>query len=299
MKIPVPAPNSETLKKGLRKVVNQRAFAESPSSEERHEEEDEVVNVLYVGCRNEMNLLGFDFDLAVEMRFFRREPGADVIQMDVAGKPSNNTSATWDPVIGPDGRIIPLPGTNLSQMRQILSDFGGEGCVFPAAKFAVYAMCNRADGAESGDGFNSSLSTENGRPTLVGHSLGGAAAQFIASSRRPPTGRNWPDCAGVIAYGFGSIGLKPTGPNDHPSPGGTLTAYASECDWLVQPLFADKVQTGHLFTLSSTTGHSIDDIQRDLCKCLRGNENHALLDYGLPESPPDNRSLCPSPPTGA
>jgi len=207
--IPVPAPNNGgTLNEGLREVVNQRAFAESPPGEEEHEGDDNVVNVLYVGCRQEMNVLGRDFDLAVEMRFFQREPGADVIQMDVVRKPSNNNSADWDPFIDRDGRIITLLGTDNWQMRQILSNFGGEGCVFPAAKFTVYAMCARANGAERGEGSGSVLRMENSRPTLVGHSLGGAAAQFIASSRRPPTDGNWPDCPGVNAYAFGSTGLK-------------------------------------------------------------------------------------------
>ena len=221
--IPVPAPSGDTLNGGLRQIVNERAFAESPSGEQEQEEGHQVVNVLYVGCRNELELFGFDFDLAVEMRFFRREPGADVIQMDVVRKPSHNASAGWDPFIDPDGNITTIPGTSWDQMRQILSNVGGEDCVFPAAKFTVYAMCNRANGAASGDGSNSLLRTENdGRPTLVGHSLGGAAAQFIASSRRPPTGGNWPDCPGVNAYAFGSIGLQPTGSDDHPSEGGTL-----------------------------------------------------------------------------
>ena len=214
-----------------------------------------MVNVLYVGCRQEMNILGRDFDLAVEMRFYLREPGVDVIQMDVVRKPSNNARAGWDPSIDPDGRITTLPGTDMRQMRQILSNVSGEDCVFPAAKFTVYAMCNRANRAESGDGSNSLLRTENsGRPTLVGHSLGGAAVQFIASSRRPPTDGNWPDCPGVKAYAFGSTGLQPTGPNDHPSDGGTLKTYTSDCDVIVQSLlaFADRVQIGHLFTLSST-----------------------------------------------
>lgn len=277
----------------LHNDVNQRAFVKSSSDEDKF-------NTIYVGCRQEVRRFGFELDLAVEMRFYQLEPDEglihDVIQMNVAGKPSGNASAAWAPIFGFDGRIIPLPGTDLWRMRQILSNFVGEDCVFPTAKFTVYAMCAQANAAESRDGSNFSLPTQSRRPTLVGHSLGGAAAQFIASARRPPSGGNWPECRGVNAYAFGSIGLKPTGPNDHPSKGGTLKAYASKCDRAVQNLFSDRVQTGHLFTISSTTSHLIDDIQQDLCKCLRGNESRKFLDYGSLDPPLVNFSLCRNPP---
>lgn len=128
-------------------------------------------------------------------------------------------------------------------------------------------------------------------PVVVGHSLGGAAAQFIATSRASRRSDVWPTCPGVNAYAFGSIGLTRSSVG---AIRGTLKTYASDCDWLVsnrRSPFADRVQTGHLFTLSSNS-HFIDSIQRDLCEYLRGDENHVFHIHGSSERPQGNRELC-------
>ena len=233
------------------------------------------------------------FDVAVEMRFYRRNIGADVIQLDVVYRHGDDDN-DWLPFIDPDsGEIIVIPGTATNIMRELrhwLASSAGEGCPFPAARFAVYAMCERAN-PEERDAYDSSLRMEDGMPVVVGHSLGGAAAQFIATSRSPRESNGWPTCPGVNAYAFGSIGLTSSSVG---TIRGTLKTYASDCDWLVSNRhspFAGRVQTGHLFTLSSDS-HLIDSIQRDLCACLRGDGNHVFHIHDLSEPPQGNRDLC-------
>ena len=251
------------------------------------------INVLHVGCKH--TIFGtFDIDLAVEMRFFRQGSGADVVQLEVVHRPQGGTSADWVPVIQPPhGRIV-VPGTDVvalpgtDSFRLFWSNFGGETCAFPAAKFTIYAMCehaNREDGNTSG----SSLRTEEGKPTLVGHSLGGAAAQFIASSQ---PSRGDPNCPGVNAFSFGSTGLTVQSSGVSSAVRGNLISYASECDWLVQRVFSGRSQPGRVITLSRTNSHFIDGIQDDICECLSDEGNYEVGDYRSPNSPPLNRDLC-------
>lgn len=159
---------------------------------------------------------------------------------------SGGTVDDWTPVIGPDATIT-FPGTDPKQAQQILSNFHGEDCVFPAARYAVYASCTPANSGD-GEASDTTLRTENGRLTVAGHSLGGAVAQFIAISG-PPTidpiyEEAWEMCPEVDAYAFGSIGLTSSTVSAHPSVYGTLTSYASDCDWLVQQVFPEKGSGG-------------------------------------------------------
>lgn len=231
--------------------------------------------------------MGVDVDVAVEIHFNRRDTGPDVVQLNVVGRHSDDTNAHW--VSEKDG-IILFPGTDLRRSSQIMANFVGEDCTFPAAKFTLYAICEQAnkEGAEYW------LRTDNGKLTLVGHSLGGAAAQFIATSWPSPVNdQSWPNCPGFNAYVFGSTGLEPLDDSHQPAVQGALTSYASGCDWVAQSsLFYRRVQTGRLITLSPTTSHGIDSIQDDLCKCLRGEGNRELRDYRSPDSPLANKRLC-------
>ena len=267
------------LESQLRELIDPRAFVDPPRDQEN-------TNTLYVGCEDEILNL---FDVAVEMRFHRRDIGADVIQLDVVYREDDGDNE-WSRFIDPDsGEVIVLPGAE-RELRQWLATLAGERCAFPAARFAVYAMCEHAN-LEEGDASDSSLRVADGRPTVVGHSLGGAAAQFIATSRSSRKSNDWPTCPGVNAYAFGSIGLTSSSVGDiH----GTLKTYASDCDWLVSDRyspFADRVQTGHLFTLSSNS-HLIDGIQRDLCGCLRGDGDHVFHIHDSTEPPQGNMDLC-------
>ena len=251
-------------------------------------------NMLRVVCQDQF----FPFDAGIEMRFYRRTTGADVVQLKVVGRPPNDSNAEWVvPEIDSDG-IITLPGTTWSKRwsEQAISNFAGEYCGFPAVNFVVDAICAGAIQArEKEESFWLNVD-ENEKLTLVGHSLGGAAAQFIATSSLSQKGNdNWSFCPGVDAYAFGSIGLKePQRRALRKTVRGTLTSYASECDGLTQILFPGNVQAGHLFTLSNTEKHLIDDIQDDLCNCLRHQGNHQFIDRSGAASLPRNMSLCPS-----
>ncbi len=279
--INVPGPSANLLKMVLVQQVNDRALVERPDDAR-----------LYVGC-TETILRVFNFDLAVEMRFFRPSTGADVVQLKMVSRSVGGTVDEWTPIIGPDATIT-FPGTDPGQAKQILSNFQGEDCVFPVARYAVYASCTPANGGD-GNASDTTLRTEKDRLTVVGHSLGGAVSQFIAISG-PPTIKpiaeeTWEMCPEVNSYAFGSIGLTSSTASAHPSVHGTLTSYASDCDVLVQQVFPGKVQAGRLFTLSSNS-HLIDSIQEDLCECLRGDGIREYRDRGSPTSPPDNSSLC-------
>lgn len=258
----------------------QKAFAE-PSQQ--------IDNMLHVGCRHTM----LDIDVAVEMRFFRRDRGADIVQLGVVHRPIGGNSSNWAPVIESrdatsisKSDVVSLPGTD--SLRLFWTNFSGEECVFPAARFTINAMCEYANG-EDGKASDSSLRTEDGKPTLVGHSLGGATAQYIATSK---PFRGEPKCPGVDAYAFGSTGLTTQLSSMQSVGGGTLISYVSECDWLVQFAFASRIQPGRVFTLSQTDSHFIDGIQGDICKCLRGEERHQFGEYDLTLSAPPNRKLC-------
>ena len=274
--IPVPAQwwanfDASSLQEVVGNQTNGETFVESPSGDEKN-------NTLRVGCRGKI------VDWAVEIRFYRRlDIDADYVQLQVVGKPSDNTDVNWEiPVIGPDGTVT-LPGTRWSDPGLVRSNLDGEDCAFPAAKFTLYDMCKRADSLRRDD---------NGYLTVVGHSLGGAAAQFIASSW-PSQGSDdaWPKCPGVNAYAFGSTGLELPSDDHQVVVRGTLISYISVCDEFAK-VFPSRVQAGHLFTLSPTRSHLIDSIQKDLCECLIGAGNHQFNDYGAVDSPPANKSLC-------
>lgn len=260
----------------------QRAFVE-PSTQ--------INNMLHVGCRHTI----FNIDVAVEMRFFRRDNGADVVQLGVVRRPLGGDSSDWVPVIQPNGTVadpetdvILLPGTD--SFRLFWANFWGEMCALPAARFTINAMCEYANN-EEGEASGLSLRTENGKLTLVGHSLGGAAAQYIATSR---PFREEPKCPGVRAYAFGSTGLTLQPSNTQSMTRGTLTSYISECDWLIQRGFASRIQLGRVFTLSRTDSHFIDGIQGDICDCLRDTGNHSFGEQKSSRGAPQNRMLCPN-----
>ena len=281
----VPTSDDNRLRSQLLDAIGDRALVARPRDPEN-------TNTLYVGCEDEILDL---FDVAVEMRFYRRDigtdviQGADVIQLDVVYRQGDGDNQ-WRPFIDPDsGEIIVFPGAE-QELRQWLASFAGEDCPFPVARFAVYAMCERTN-SEEGDASDISLRMKDGMPVVVGHSLGGAAAQFIATSRSRRESNGWPTCPGVNAYAFGSIGLTSSSVG---AIRGTLKTYVSDCDRVVSSRyspFADRVQTGHLFTLSSDS-HFIDSIQRDLCGSLRGDGNHVFHIHDSSEPRQGNWDLC-------
>lgn len=209
------------------------------------------------------------FDAAVEMRFYRPNTGDDFIQLSVVGRDRNSNAEWVVPEFGSDGTIT-FPGTRLYDSSQVTSNFVGEGCVFPVARLVVDMVCeqivneNNQDNEEKPP--DSGFRTENNRLTLVGHSLGGAVTQFIAtswSSQRNDTRSS--NCPGYDAYAFGSIGLEPPDSDYQQAVHGSLVSYISNCDWVAQKMpFSKRIQLGHLFTLSHTDKHLIDSIQKSV-----------------------------------
>lgn len=175
------------------------AFGDREPLAEVHNAEGE--NILRVGCRVA------HVSWAIEIRFYRRvNEDADHVYLHVVGKESDETS--WlVPEIGTDVAIV-LPGAQLSDLGQIGANFAGEDCVFPVANFTLHRICEEANRLKRD--YSEWLRTDdNDRLTVVGHSLGGAAAQFIANSMPPSMndGR-LQDCPGMNAYSFGARDWK-------------------------------------------------------------------------------------------
>ena len=248
---------------------------------------------LYVVCPG---LLGF-LDVAVEMMVLRPVSGADTVRLDVVKRVPDDPhteerdAGEWAPVIGPQGAIT-FPGTDPKQARELLANLVREECLFPAAHLVLRALCTVPNPKpDTGDWLRTD---KNGRPNVVGHSLGGAVTQYIAISAPPELpskdGDSRNACREVNAYTFGSTGLATDTAGDAPSISGQLTSYASDCDDLVQKLFSGRVQPGRVFTLRSYN-HEIDDIQADICRCRRFPGTQMLHDHGTPMPPPQNREL--------
>ena len=263
----------------------QPVFVEQPKDPEN-------THTLYVGCEDEV----INFDVAVEMRFYRpRGDSAEVIRLGMVYRDKNSGAQQSQTIYSNLEKIMVLPGAHGRSQR--LASIKPEQCTFPAAKFAIYAMCEHAvTMKKEGTDRDSSSRMNNSMPIVVGHSLGGAAAQFIATSRQSEEEGIWPTCPGVHAYAFGSIGLKKESVmtnGEFVPTRGTLKTYVSKQDQVISSLsvlFSDNLQLGRIFTFPSDS-HGIDEIQKDLCWCLKENVNCPLRYHGSPELPLSNKAL--------
>ena len=202
-------------------------------------------------------------------------------EADVAAKKSQGTA--WLPIqIDGPPPIIRFAGTELSDPKQWVTNFVGEECIFPAATFTMESICKtyRESQLVFVDTDESFHATENGTTTLVGHSLGGAAVQYI--SHFAPLG----DCGKFKSYAFGSIGL--TDLSENISTNESLQTYISQCDWLARMLFHDNKQAGNVISMESDE-HAIDGIQDDICACITRDEQLRLVD--------DHHTAFTEPPT--
>lgn len=248
-----------------------------------------AANVLYIGCSTWRTP---GIDIAVELRLYSRPTGAsDIVQTDVVGRTNDNDRGpgAWLPLEVSDN-VISLPGTDWSERLTPGSNFFGRYCAFPAVRFAVLKLCERAYASLEDESITSVL-TQGQSPTLVGHSLGAAAAQFVASSD-PQTQRSL-HCPDISAYAFGSIGVAEDAIGAQPD-GDRLKSYLSECDGYAQK-FVWRTQPGHLYLLSGpkNENHLIDEIQEDLCNALAGVESYCIIDRGRADAAPQNSCLCP------
>lgn len=139
--IPVPAQwwanfDASSLQEVVGNQTNGETFVESPSGDEKN-------NTLRVGCRGKI------VDWAVEIRFYRRlDIDADYVQLQVVGKPGDNTDVNWEiPVIGPDGTVT-LPGTRWSDRiwtgKTVLFPLPSLHCMTCARELILYAETTMA-----------------------------------------------------------------------------------------------------------------------------------------------------------
>ncbi|MDD9984219.1 MAG: hypothetical protein OXU81_23145 [Gammaproteobacteria bacterium] len=250
-------------------VVDKRAWVEQRGS------------VLYAACTLE------DFQAAVE---FTVRPVDGRIEVTTGGVGRPEANQAWAPleVVSRNPLLIRFAGTNVFDPSEVRADFFGESCVFPAARYVFDVLCeaHRTGNLYPDDGVPTH---RHPIPILAGHSLGAAVVQYIALHHSRPQQGPWPECNGVRAYAFGSIGLEAVPDGARVEPPSSLETYASDCDWVTQFFFRSRVQRGHIVSIDAWS-HLLDSIQGDLCECMRGSGTFSPIG----NSPPGvtNSQLC-------
>ena len=153
----------------------------------------------YISVLQDLFDLGFSF-------------AAEIIERDNSG--SIVTRGIWAPFIDKEtGEVVySMRGTNIWDMEQILSNYVGKRCVFPATRVAVSQICHALT-QEFPNKFERNVfqieerileSLRNARGhsiVLTGHSLGGQAVQYIAEHPPHACLSYWPNRQ---AYAFAS-----------------------------------------------------------------------------------------------
>ena len=261
--------------------INERLEGNELGATSQWSPKENEANTMYVGCPVESGALG------TVLRLFEGVRGL-LVQTDAAVKSPDDTGwVPLQPTMGADGTIT-FPGTDPSDWDQIVSNFQGEGCVFDATRVAVDVLC----AAYNLEGPHLELGNMESNPaTLTGHSLGGAAVQYVTirAAEVPKSSHEW-ECASVQGYAFGSIGLTDSASagND----GTALETYVSQCDWLTDAVARDNRQTGQITVRSNSRSHFIDAIQDDICECIQGTGECRAYVASTGQRPPTNKSIC-------
>ena len=265
----VPEALIDRISMNLVEVVDENAWVKQEGS------------VLYAACTLE------DFQAAVE---FTVRPVDGRIEVTTGGVGRPDADEAWAPlqVVSREPPVFRFAGTNVFDLDQIDADFFGESCVFPAARYVFDVLCEaHRTGTLYPDG--EAPTPRHEIPTLAGHSLGAAVVQYIALHRGRPQRGPWPECDGVKAYAFGSIGLEAVPDGAQVNPPSTLQTYASDCDWMTQIFFRRRVQYGRIVSID-TWSHALDSIQGDLCNCMRGSGESSPIGSSPPRV--TNSQLC-------
>ena len=131
---------------------------------------------LTVGCRNESHRLagvpfiGFSlnqFVKTVDLRISSFYLALTGVMGNVDGNGSIES-------------VTVIPGTDLSEFSEIFANVYGERCVFPHVRTAIEVLCGYMQDGE--DPVYGRFSHQSKSLTVIGHSLGGSAAQFVALS---------------------------------------------------------------------------------------------------------------------
>lgn len=181
----------------------------------------------------------------------------------------------------PDGhteRIFLISGTDVErlwpQLKTSIKGTAGNSCGFPATALLV-SIVSGGTGADDSVPFS-----------VTGHSLGGTAAQYIASDRKSNS-QNYPSGSSFEAYSFNGLGL-PRG-SDQPDEG--LYSYTVKGDWInIARDFLDQTEAGikwkyvplaslkDPWRLPPTSRHSMEATRESLCRCVQGKGEIALGD---------------------
>ena len=189
-----------------------------------------------------------------------------------------------------DQLVFVAPGTEITDVRQILSNYIGDECAFPAIHLVTDYVCkffshdvshNSEDNSPNyftGDEMKRIRQNESYSIALTGHSLGGQAVQYIAEQGFNICKRNGNgQCPKFEAYAFAST-RNCSSTNTVKG----LTSYRIEGDKILsilnpecnnqldydiryQPKF--RLWSSYLFGAL----HSIDNIQKSICDCLQGS----------------------------
>ncbi len=185
--------------------------------------------------------------------------------------------------------VFVAPGTEITDVRQILSNYIGDECAFPAIHLVTDYVCdffshdvshNSEDNSPkyfTGDEMDTIRQNESYSIALTGHSLGGQAVQYIAEQGFNFCRRNGNGRSPIFeAYAFAS-----TRNRSSTNPVMGLTSYLIEGDKILSRLIPEADQLGYvirykpesIWRRSYIFGalHSIDNVQESICDCLQGS----------------------------
>ena len=196
-------------------------------------------------------------------------------------------------------RIVVSQGTIPWKPAQVRANFEGEQCLFPFVKETVDVFCevihsSRESRNEDIQQVHAEFVRTNGDEffsdqmktlTMIGHSLGGSATQYVAL--------NLPDhcmpdgnLEAFNAYAiFASPGLEhltcASVSRNVPN------VYLINGDWFLNTVFPDRRQNGQITVFSyenseqSWPGHFIEEVQNTICGCLKGQGALSYMDGNM------------------
>ncbi len=256
--------------------------------------------LLSIGCRGRNDSSTLPIFITIRAYLFL---AADYLNLGITFAPEvvdsdengNFTRVVWAPYFDKERQefVYGLRGTDLSDLRQVLANYVGEKCAFPAVNLAVrhvcdsfYKMVQKQENSDATGFFSVSeaeltnmRNAKSYRTALAGHSLGGQAAQYIAANPPKRCSFNWEISDDTFrAYAFAST----RNPSEN-STGGTqseseiLESYLLHGDEVLAHLGLGQEQTGRVTTYypDDNAGlgnrHGIANIRYSICKCLRGS----------------------------
>lgn len=258
--------------------------------------------LLSIGCRGRNDRTMLPIYVQIQAYIYL---AADYLNLGITFSPEvvhsdgdgNFTRVVWAPYFDEERQevVSGLRGTNILDLGQILANYVGDECAFPAIELAVTHVCKSfyemvwrptspdAIGffAVSEADLTRIRSAERYRTVLTGHSLGGQAAQYIAAN--PPylcsVNREISDDA-LRAYAFAST-RNPSESSIRDAPGlrelELLDSYLIDGDEVLEELDLGQGQTGRVTTYYPDENpglgnrHGISDIQTSICRCLGGS----------------------------